>query len=85
MLQPAMMITPLQPRGRTWPPLFDGIHSLRWSGFSGRWIGCRAADVSLRSATRTVGVWVPEADIEQTEEATVYKFDLPGIASDHVM
>ena len=42
------------------------------------------ADVSLRSATRTVGVWVPEADIEQTEEATVYKFDLPGITSDHV-
>ncbi len=27
------------------------------------------ADVSLRSATRTVGVSVPEADVEPTEEA----------------
>ena len=41
-------------------------------------------DTSLRSGSRSVGMWMPEADVEQTEEATVYKFDLPGMSSDQV-
>ncbi len=41
-------------------------------------------DTSLRTGTRSVGMWMPEADIEQTEEATVYKFDIPGVPSDQV-
>jgi HSP20 family protein len=30
------------------------------------------------------GTWLPEADVEQTEDATVFKFDLPGMTADQV-
>lgn len=28
--------------------------------------------------------WLPEADVEQTEDATVYRFDLPGVPSEQL-
>jgi HSP20 family protein len=33
---------------------------------------------------RPSGKWMPEVDVEQTEGATVYRFDLPGLKSDQV-
>jgi HSP20 family protein len=31
---------------------------------------------------RPSGKWLPEVDVEQTQAATVYRFDLPGLKSD---
>jgi HSP20 family protein len=28
--------------------------------------------------------WLPEADVEQTADATVYKFDLPGVSAEQM-
>jgi HSP20 family protein len=35
-------------------------------------------------APRMVEAWLPEADVEQTEDATVYRFDLPGVPTEQL-
>ena len=36
------------------------------------------------AAGRPFGAWMPDADVEQTEEAVIYKLDLPGLTKDDV-
>jgi HSP20 family protein len=40
--------------------------------------------VELTTGPRPAGKWLPEVDVEQTGDATVYKFDLPGLKPDDV-
>lgn len=40
--------------------------------------------VETAMPSRTPVPWAPEVDIERTEAATVYKFDLPGMKSEDV-
>ena len=35
-------------------------------------------------ASRMFEAWLPEADVEQTADATVYKFDLPGVPKEQL-
>jgi HSP20 family protein len=41
-------------------------------------------DTAIGRGPQTLGAWMPETDVEQTEDATVFKFDLPGMTADQV-
>lgn len=41
-------------------------------------------DTAIGSGPHRFGTWLPETDVEQTEDATVFKLDLPGMTADQV-
>jgi HSP20 family protein len=41
-------------------------------------------ETAIGSGPQKVGAWLPETDVEQTEDATVFKLDLPGMTADDV-
>lgn len=41
-------------------------------------------DTGIGRGPQTFGAWLPETDVEQTEDAVVFKLDLPGVTADEV-